>query len=113
MAYEGAMKKGGEKRYKIGQAAKLLELESYVLRFWESEFPQLDPIRTPTGQRLYTERHLQLLRRIKFLLYEEGMTIDGARRRLEDTDRYTNVLEEVTAELQDLRDYLANGPAGR
>lgn len=107
LTYDGAMKKGGETQYKIGQAAKLLELESYVLRFWESEFPQLEPIRTSTGQRLYTERHIQLLRRIKFLLYEEGMTIEGARRRLQDTNRYTDVLDEVTAEVRALRDFLA------
>lgn len=79
-----------------------------MLRFWESEFPQLEPIRTSTGQRLYTDRHIQLLRRIKFLLHEEKMTIEGARRRLQDTHRYTDVLDEVAAEVRSLRDFLAS-----
>jgi DNA-binding transcriptional MerR regulator len=68
--------------YKIGEIAGLTDLKPFVLRFWESEFPQLVPVRTPKGQRLYTEEHLALVRRIKTLLYDEKLTIDGARRRL-------------------------------
>lgn len=71
------------KTYKIGEAAVLLELKTYVLRFWETEFPQLVPLRTDKGQRLYTEDSLALLRRIKSLLHEQGMTIEGARRVLD------------------------------
>ena len=70
------------KTYRIGEAADLLQLKSYVLRFWETEFTQLAPLRTDKGQRLYTEEHLTLLRRIRHLLHEQGMTIDGARRLL-------------------------------
>ena len=73
-----------EKTYRIGEAAELLQLKSYVLRFWESEFSELAPLRTAKGQRLYTEEHLALLRRIQTLLRKEGMTIDGARRVLEN-----------------------------
>lgn len=69
-----------EKTYRIGEAADILELKTYVLRFWETEFPQLAPLRTEKGQRLYTERDLRLLRRIRQLLHEQGMTIEGARR---------------------------------
>lgn len=69
-----------EKLYRIGEAADLLELKTYVLRFWESEFPQLQPVRTAKGQRLYSEETIALLRRIRYLLHEKGMTIDGARR---------------------------------
>lgn len=69
-----------ENTYRIGEAADLLQLKSYVLRFWETEFTQLAPLRTDKGQRLYTEAHLELLRRIRHLLHEQGMTIDGARR---------------------------------
>lgn len=68
------------KTYRIGEAADLLQLKSYVLRFWETEFTQLAPLRTDKGQRLYTEEHIELLRRIRHLLHEQGMTIDGARR---------------------------------
>ncbi|MCR4665940.1 MAG: MerR family transcriptional regulator [Desulfovibrio sp.] len=73
----------GGKTYRIGEAAELLQLKSYVLRFWETEFPQLDPVRTDKGQRIYSEENLALLRRIKQLLHEQGMTIEGARRILD------------------------------
>ena len=72
-----------EKTFRIGEAAELLGLETYVLRFWETEFPHLAPLRTPKGQRLYAERHMEQLRRVKFLLHEQGFTIEGARRVLE------------------------------
>lgn len=69
-----------EKTYRIGEAADMLHLKSYVLRFWETEFPQLAPLRTDKGQRLYTDAHIALLHRIRQLLHEQGMTIEGARR---------------------------------
>ncbi len=69
-----------ERMYRIGEAAELLKLKPSVLRFWETEFQQLAPLRTDKGQRIYTEQHLSLLRRIQQLLHEQGMTIDGARR---------------------------------
>jgi hypothetical protein len=70
--------------YKIGEAASLLHLKTYVLRFWETEFPQIAPLRTEKGQRLYTEEHLALLDRIRFLLHEHGLTIEGARKVLSE-----------------------------
>lgn len=66
--------------YKIGEAAELLNLKTYVLRFWETEFPDIAPLRTEKGQRLYAGEHLALLERIRFLLHERGLTIEGARR---------------------------------
>ena len=75
-----------DKTYRIGEVADMLALKSYVLRFWQGEFPQLVPLRTEKGQRLYTEEHVALLRRIQTLLHEQGMTIDGARRILEHED---------------------------
>lgn len=77
------MEPGGAKTYKIGQAAKLLDVKPFVLRFWEGEFRELlVPVRTPSGQRAYTEGNLDTVRRIKRLLYEEGLTIEGAKKRL-------------------------------
>lgn len=73
-----------QKTYRIGEAAAKLNLKSYVLRFWETEFPQIAPIRTEKGQRLYTESDLAVLSRIRFLLHERGLTIDGARRLLRE-----------------------------
>jgi len=69
-----------EKTFRIGEAAEMLELKSYVLRYWETEFPQLVPNRTEKGQRLYTSGHVDLLRNIKDLLHVQGMTLEGARR---------------------------------
>lgn len=69
--------------WRIGEVAEELNLKPHVLRFWETEFPQIDPLRTDKGQRLYTEKHVAILRRIRQLLHEQGMTIEGARRVLE------------------------------
>lgn len=100
----------GERTYKIGQAAYMLGLEPYVLRFWETEFPQLEPIRTPKGQRLYTEAHIRLIARIKTLLYEHGLTIDGARRKLDQDQHWMNMLTDIHSELLDIRRTLLSGP---
>ena len=90
-----------EKTYRIGEAAELLNLKTHVLRFWETEFPQLDPLRTDKGQRLYTETHLALLRRIQQLLHEQGMTIEGARRVLEGRAVLDENLPERVAAVPD------------
>jgi DNA-binding transcriptional MerR regulator len=69
--------------YKIGEACKLLEIQPYVLRYWETEFPALSPSKSRSGQRVYSEAELDVIRRIKQLLYEEGYTIAGAKKKLE------------------------------
>ena len=68
--------------FRIGEVARLLDLPTYVLRFWETEFPQLKPNKGGTGQRLYRRRDVDLVLRIRTLLYEEGYTIPGARQLL-------------------------------
>jgi len=68
--------------FRIGDVAKLCEVPAYVLRFWESEFPQLKPNKGGTGQRLYRRRDVEMALKIKKLLYEEGYTIPGARQLL-------------------------------
>ena len=68
--------------FRIGEVATLLDLPTYVLRFWETEFPQLKPTKSSTGQRMYRRREVELAVRVKHLLYEEGFTIAGARERL-------------------------------
>jgi DNA-binding transcriptional MerR regulator len=72
-----------EKLYKIGEVCKLAELQPYVLRYWETEFPQLSPNKSGGGQRLYTRRELDVILRIKELLYRDGFTIAGAKKKLE------------------------------
>ncbi len=72
-----------EKLYKIGEVCKVADLQPYVLRYWETEFPQLSPNKSGGGQRLYTKRELEIILRIKELLYREGFTIAGAKKKLE------------------------------
>jgi len=68
--------------YKIGEASRLVGVEAYVLRYWESEFPFLKPRKSKSGQRIYTKKDIDLLLLIRRLLYEERYTIDGVRKKL-------------------------------
>jgi len=69
--------------FKIGDVARICEVETYVLRFWETQFPQLKPNKSGTGQRLYRRRDVELALEIKRLVHAEGYTIAGARQTLE------------------------------
>src|SRR5262245_64362367 len=69
--------------FKIGEVSELLGVEPYVLRFWETEFPSLAPKKSGTGHRLYRRKDVELLLRIKQLLYEKRYTIEGARQMLQ------------------------------
>ena len=75
--------------FRIGEVAKLCKLPAYVLRFWETEFPQLKPVKSSTGQRMYRQRDVENVLRIKKLLYEEGFTIAGARQQLKSESKPT------------------------
>jgi DNA-binding transcriptional MerR regulator len=68
--------------FRIGEVAQLCRLPAYVLRFWETEFPHLKPVKSSTGQRMYRHKDVESVLRIKKLLYEEGFTIAGARQQL-------------------------------
>ena len=76
-------KDNGKLFYKIGEACKVLDIQPYVLRYWETEFPSLAPSKSRSGQRVYSETELAIIRRIKQLLYDEGYTIAGAKKKLE------------------------------
>ncbi len=69
--------------FKIGEVCELTETQPYVLRYWESEFPALAPAKNNSGQRIYRRRDIETILRIKSLLYEEGFTIAGAKKKLE------------------------------
>src|SRR5216110_1413088 len=69
--------------YKIGEVCKLADVQPYVLRYWETEFPALAPNKSGGGQRLYTQREIDIILRIKQLLYSEGFTIAGAKKKLD------------------------------
>lgn len=79
-------KSGPERVYRIGEVAGLVGLETYVLRYWETEFPTLHPAKSPHGQRLYREADIGAILTIKRLLYEEGFTIAGARKQLQQEE---------------------------
>ena len=70
--------------FRIGEVAHLCRLPAYVLRFWETEFPQLKPIKSSSGQRMYRKHDVESVVRIKKLLYEDGFTIAGARAQLRE-----------------------------
>jgi DNA-binding transcriptional MerR regulator len=72
-----------QKLYKIGEVCKLADVQPYVLRYWETEFPQLAPNKSGGGQRLYTRHEIDVILRIKELLYRDGFTIAGAKKKLE------------------------------
>jgi DNA-binding transcriptional MerR regulator len=69
--------------FKIGEVCELTDTQPYVLRYWESEFPALAPAKNNSGQRIYRRRDIETILRIKTLLYEEGFTIAGAKKKLE------------------------------
>ena len=89
-----------DKLYKIGEVCKLAEVQPYVLRYWETEFPQLAPNKSGGGQRLYTRREIDVILRIKELLYREGFTIAGAKKKLEIEDAPAVAAAEVQATTQ-------------
>ncbi len=100
------------KRYfRIGEASRIIGVEPYVLRYWEKEFPQLRPRRADSTQRTYRRKDLEILLEIKRLLYEEKMTIKGARQRLGQKENHKGnavistkyrILENIKAELEEI-----------
>ena len=70
--------------FKIGEVADIVGVKPYVLRYWETEFPMLQPIKSPSGHRLYRQEDVDMVLKIKRLLYDEGFTIAGARRHLRE-----------------------------
>ena len=87
-----------EKQYfRIGEVAGIAEVEPYVLRFWETEFTTLRPQKSRSNQRLYSRKDVEQVLRIRDLLYEEGFTINGARKRLRDGETPGNPLAHPKA----------------
>lgn len=73
-----------KKLYRIGELSRLADLKPFVLRYWETEFPMLEPVKSASGHRLYRQEDVDMVFRIKRLLYDEGFTIAGARRFLRE-----------------------------
>src|SRR5258708_14716135 len=70
--------------YRIGEVSRLTDLKPFVLRYWETEFPMLEPVKSASGHRLYRQQDVDMVFRIKRLLYDEGFAIAGSRRHLRD-----------------------------
>jgi DNA-binding transcriptional MerR regulator len=110
--------------FRIGEVAELCDLPTYVLRFWETEFPQLRPGKSSTGQRMYRRRDVDNVLRIRKLLYEQGFTIAGARQHLREETRaaaghqtalpfptrHTNELKRVRQGLREVLGMLSARP---
>jgi len=94
------MKIPDNKRYfRIGEVSRIIGVEPYVLRYWESEFSQIRPSRADSKQRTYQKKDLEIIIEIKRLLYDEKMTIEGARKRL-------SVIKHSMSESSDPKDFL-------
>lgn len=107
--------------FKIGEVSRIVGVEPYVLRYWETEFDLLKPGKAPSRHRMYKKKDVELLLEIKRLLYAEGFTIEGARKRLKENKKeerqqlklalpdstYKNALGKIKKELQSLRKMLS------
>jgi DNA-binding transcriptional MerR regulator len=107
--------------FKIGEVSEIVGVEPYVLRYWETEFDLLKPSKAPSRHRLYKKRDVELLLDIKRLLYTEGFTIEGARKKLKETRKqekdqlklplsdlkYKNALAKIKKDLESLRKLLS------
>jgi DNA-binding transcriptional MerR regulator len=99
--------------FKVGEVSKIAGVPAHVLRFWESEFKKINPKRTPSGQRLYRKNDVEIILKIKHLLYEKKFTIEGARQFLKNTpkgagtDDRAAFLRELRKELENIRKIVA------
>jgi DNA-binding transcriptional MerR regulator len=99
--------------FKVGEVSAITEIPAYVLRFWETEFKKIKPKRTPSGQRLYRKSDIELILRVKHLLYEKKYTIQGAKQHLktkpaEKMKKLTAItLDEIRSELESIRDLIS------
>ena len=83
--------------FRIGEVSQLVGVEAYVLRYWESEFPNLSPKKSGTGHRLYRKKDVELLLKIKHLLYDRRYTIEGARQVIHDEPKTSHRKRQVRA----------------
>jgi DNA-binding transcriptional MerR regulator len=86
--------------YRIGEVSRLTDTKPFVLRYWETEFPMLQPVKSPKGHRLYRREDVDTVLRIKRLLYDEGFTIAGARRHLREEGDAPSTAPHTTDEAQ-------------
>jgi len=89
--------------YKIGEVSRILDVEPYVLRYWETEFPFLKPRKNKSGQRVYIKKDVEFLLYIKRLLYQERYTIEGVRKKLGSSSPIRTVNRELEVKTAEIR----------
>src|SRR5580698_5405379 len=94
--------------YRIGEVSRLTATKPFVLRYWETEFPMLQPVKSPKGHRLYRREDVDTVLRIKRLLYDEGFTIAGARRHLREEGDSTSATPSTADEAQSVPETYAD-----
>ena len=98
----------GKRYFTIGEVSQLCDVKPHVLRYWEQEFPQLNPVKRRGNRRYYQRQDVITIRQIRGLLYEQGFTIGGARQRLEgddareDVTQYRQLIRQMIVELEDV-----------
>jgi DNA-binding transcriptional MerR regulator len=104
----------GKRYFTIGEVSELCAVKPHVLRYWEQEFPQLNPVKRRGNRRYYQRQDVLMIRQIRSLLYEQGFTIGGARQRMsgdearDDTTQYKQLIKQMITELEDLLHVLKN-----
>jgi DNA-binding transcriptional MerR regulator len=97
------------KYYSIGEVSELTDVKPTVLRFWETEFPKLTPIKNKFGHRVYSEKDIEIIIKIKTLLYEEGLTIKGAKSFFENETKTSGFnTKSIRRKLEDILKILKN-----
>lgn len=107
--------------YKIGDICKICQIQPHVLRYWETEFTVLSPTKNRSGQRIYREKDLQVVEKIKHLLYQEGYTISGANKKISTENisspppsqkplpnDYRKTFDQIKKDLQTILDIVQN-----
>ena len=98
----------GKRYFTIGEVSELCGVKPHVLRYWEQEFPQLKPVKRRGNRRYYQRQDVLVIRQIRSLLYDQGVTIGGARQRLagdearEDVSQSQQIVRQVRSELEEL-----------
>jgi len=98
----------GKKYFTIGEVSELCDVKPHVLRYWEQEFPQLNPVKRRGNRRYYQRQEVLLIRQIRSLLYDQGYTVGGARQRLSGDEakheetQYRQLVRQMIAELEQL-----------
>ena len=107
-AREGLLTSRKDKKifYTISEVSTLAGVKPYVLRYWETEFPILKPQKSDSGHRLYRQDDIEIIMRIKRLLYDKGFTIQGAKRILANNNTRRSEIEQLKVDLQEIMDML-------